>query len=263
MNIIENKIEMIKSEKRMGFMGHVVAGYPNMETSYNAALGISAGGADFIEVQFPFSDPFADGPAIENACIKSLENGLKTEECFNLTERIVKDSSSAILIMTYGNIAFKYGLEKFLKRAHEIGVCGVIIPDLIPESDEGLIDLCQKYDLYPIMLAAPGNGSDRIEFLSRVGKGFIYTVARAGTTGNNTEINPEVVQWLEKVRNNSILPSAVGFGINSNQQIRNLSNHCDIAIAGSHFVREIEHAVGNQLDVREHLKFKTSELLCL
>jgi len=263
MNKMQKKIKEIKQDGRIGFMGHVIAGFPSLEISYNAAMGISKGGADFIEIQFPFSDPFADGPTIEDACTTSLANGTKIENCFQLTKKIVKNSNSSILIMTYGNIIFKYGVENFLERASKIGVEGVIIPDIPPENDENLIIECEKYNIAPILLAAPGNNKDRIEYLAKIGKGFIYTVARTGITGNKTEINEDVIEWLDLVRNSSKLPMAVGFGINSSDQIKNLKNYCDITIAGSYFVKEISNGVINNLDIEKYLKQKTEILLCI
>jgi len=261
MRKLAEKLKEIKNKDKIGFMGHVVAGYPDLETSYEAAMGISEGGADFLEIQFPFSDPFADGPTIENASVVSLKNGIKISDCFNLAEKIAKNCESSVLIMTYGNIAFSYGIEKFVKKSEEIGVDGFIIPDIPPENDEGLSVLCEKNDLSMIYLAAPGNSAERIEYLSEKGNGFIYTVARTGITGKKTEITGEVTEWLNFVRKNSKLPIAVGFGINSSNQIKNLKPYCDIAIAGSYFVRKITECHKNGDDVRKTLKTKTVQLL--
>ncbi len=261
MSFIKNRMDEIKSMNRIGFMGHVVAGFPDIETSFQAAMGISEGGADFLEIQFPFSDPFADGPLIENACIKALDNGIKIEDCFNLARRVAENSGSIVLIMTYGNIIFKYGVRKFIERAAKTGVKGVIIPDLPPENDENLLKYCHEFDVSPILLAAPGNDSERIRYLSDIGDGFIYTVARVGTTGKKTEIDTDVREWLEKVREYSSLPTAVGFGINSSEQVKKLEEYCDIAIAGSYFVKSISEACEKGDDILSTLKEKTSELL--
>ena len=263
MERMNEKLKLIKNENRLGFMGHVIAGYPNFNSSYEAAIGISKGGADFLEIQFPFSDPFADGPTIEKASAVSLNNGIKISDCFDLTEKIIKNCKSSVLIMTYGNIAFNYGIKKFVEKSMEIGVEGFIIPDIPPENDEGLCTLCSENNLALIFLAAPGNSKKRINYLSKIGNGFIYTVARTGITGKKTEINEDVKKWLSFVRENSELPTAVGFGIKSSKQIEALSPYCDIAIAGSYFVKEITNCFNNNLNIQEELRKKTEELLNL
>ena len=166
MKRMNEKLKTIKNENRLGFMGHVIAGYPDFDSSYEAAIGISKGGADFIEIQFPFSDPFADGPTIEKASAVSLNNGIKIADCFDLTEKIIKNCESSVLIMTYGNIAFNYGIKEFVEKSKEIGVEGFIIPDIPPENDEDLCKLCSANELALIFLAAPGNSEKRINYLS-------------------------------------------------------------------------------------------------
>lgn len=261
MNKIKKKIREIKRERRMGFMGHIVAGYPDIETSYQAAMGILQGGADFLEIQFPFSDPFADGPLLEMACKESLSHGMKIEDCFYLSEKICRTNSAPILIMTYANIIFKYGVEPFLNRAAAIGIQGIIVPDLPPENDEGMMEACDANNICPILLAAPGNTNERIKFLSEKGKGFLYTVSRSGVTGKRTSMDHSVQEWINRVKKNSKLPIAVGFGINTPDQIKAIKPYCDITIAGSFFKREIQTVLNEQLDIFTHLKKRTKWLL--
>ncbi len=239
MNRIDEKIKEIKN-KKIGFMGHIIACFPNYELSLRAAKVLTKVNIDFLEIQFPFSDPTADGPTIEEACYEAIENGFSVENGFRLVENIVKNSNTAILIMSYANIIFKYGITKFLDRAESIGVSGVIIPDLLPESDEGLNLYCKKKNIHNILITAPTDTPERIKELSNIGKGFLYTVIRRGITGKKTEITEEITEWLKIVKNNSNLPIAAGFGIQSREQIQELVGKADIAVVGSYFVKQIK-----------------------
>lgn len=261
MNKIDEKINEIKSEKRIGLMGHIIAGFPNDDVAYEAGMGICNGGCDILEIQFPFSDPTADGPTIESASFESLANGFTVKKGFALAEKIVNNSNLAVLIMTYGNIIFKYGIKRFLNKAKSIGISGVIIPDLPPENDENINALCNEIGIYNIYVVAPGASEQRIKLLSNTGNGFLYTVVRRGITGRKTEIDNEATQWINLVKKNSSLPIAVGFGIQSSDQINHLKNKCEIAVAGSYFVKSIKEAFKNDKPIKDALTLKTKELL--
>ena len=163
--------------------------------------------------------------------------------------------------MTYANIIFKYGVKKFIKKARQVGVEGVIIPDIPVDNDEDLNEVCKSNDIANILIAAPGTTSERIKKLSQKGSGFLYTVTRRGITGKRQEINKETQDWLKLVKKSSTLPIAVGFGIQSSQQIKQLENFCEIAVVGSHFVRIIKKFYEKDDNVRERLNKATSELL--
>ncbi|HOJ63563.1 MAG TPA: tryptophan synthase subunit alpha [Spirochaetota bacterium] len=239
MNRIDEKLSLLNN-KKIGFMGHIVACFPDYDKSLIAANAICKGGADFIEVQFPFSDPTADGPTIEEACYIAIENGFTVNKGFDLTEKIIKNNDTAVLIMTYANIIFKYGIDRFLNKARDIGVSGVIVPDLLPEQDEGLNTLCKKNGIHNILIATPGDIPERIKELSYIGSGFLYTVMRRGITGKKTDITEETENWLKMVKSNSNLPVAAGFGIQSRSQIESLIGKADIAVVGSYFVKKIK-----------------------
>jgi len=179
---IDDKIKEIKKNKKIGFMGHIIAGFPDIETSYQAALGICEAGADFLEVQFPFSDPTADGSTIEGACYESLSNGFKIKNGFEIVKRLTQNVTIPILIMTYSNIVFKYGIEEFVKMAKSSGATGLIVPDIPIDNDENLNIFCKNYDIANIFVVAPGCDGKRIKRLSQTGSGFLYTVARRGIT---------------------------------------------------------------------------------
>ena len=260
MNRIDEKLISLK-HKNIGLMGHIIAGFPDYDISLKAANSICKAGIDFIEVQFPFSDPTADGPTIEEACYKSIENGFTVEKGFRLVENLIKSTDVAVLIMTYANIIFKYGIKNFLDRAKDIGVSGIIVPDLLPENDEGLNEYCDKKNIYNILICAPTDSESRIIELSKLGKGFLYTVIRRGITGKKTDITEETINWLKIVRNNSKLPIAAGFGIQSKEQIRFLIGKADIAVVGSYFVKKIKEFSSDIVNFEKNIYNVVKELL--
>ncbi|MDE5602417.1 MAG: tryptophan synthase subunit alpha, partial [Helicobacter sp.] len=192
--------------KEIALMGHIIAGYPNFQKSLDAALGIALGGANFLEVQFPFSDPNADGEVIRNACEISLKSGFNTDIGFEFlqtlhTRLLDKSCKTKLLIMTYGNILFAYGIESFFKKAKKCGVFGLIIPDLSLQNDENLFSLTKKFGLENISLVAPYTPPLRIKKLTKASGSFVYVVARNGITGDCTQITPELLTYIHKVKN--------------------------------------------------------------
>lgn len=225
--------------KEMLLMGHVVACYPDFETSLQAAKGICKGGASFLEVQFPFSDPCADGSVIESASYKALENGFKTELGFKMVKELTDTTDTAIIIMTYANILFNYGIEKFVKKAQAAGCEAMIVPDLPPENDEKLKEIANKHNIGVIFIATPGAAPERIKFISEKSDALLYTVARRGITGARTDIIDETYEWIKTVEANSSKPIALGFGIQSREQTNALQGKVPVVVAGSYFVNII------------------------
>lgn len=236
--------EVIEKQHKTQLMGHIVAGYPHFELSLNAALGIAKAGASYLEVQFPFSDPNADGIVIEEACNKSIEEGFSVAKGFELlsalSTRFREDSlPTKLIIMTYGNIIFRYGVESFVKKAKECGVWGLIVPDLPIESDESLRVLAKKHKLAIISLITPNTPPKRMTKLAKISDEIVYVVARAGITGDKTHLNTALFEYIECVKKHCQKPIALGFGINSYEQVALLEGKVDIVVAGSYFVRYI------------------------
>ncbi|MCK4796505.1 MAG: tryptophan synthase subunit alpha [Spirochaetes bacterium] len=258
---IDDAINNILKTKKIGLMGHIIADFPDYKNSLEAALGICEAGTDFLEVQFPFSDPTADGPTIESACYEAINKGFTIDNGFKLVKELAAKTSTIILIMTYANIIYKYGIEKFVKKGAEIGIGGLIIPDIAIDKDEGLNKICKNNNIANILIAAPGTSDKRIKELSKKGDGFLYTVLRRGITGKKSEINKDAQNWLGLVKKNSSLPIAVGFGIQSSEQVKQLIKFCEIIVVGSHFVRIIRDSYEKKENLREKLCEATKKLL--
>lgn len=230
--------------KKIALMGHIVAGFPNFEVSLEAAFGICLGGAEYLEVQFPFSDPNADGITIANACEVSLQNGFNTDLGFEfiaqLQCRLAQNRiATKLLIMTYGNILFCYGIDRFLQKARDCRIYGLIVPDLSLNYDEALFKKSKKLGLENIALIAPLTKSKRIERLSNASGAFVYVVARNGITGDKTKIDESLMKYLNLVKEYCSKPIALGFGIQNKEQINALRGIVPIVIVGSAFVRYI------------------------
>lgn len=233
-------------------MGHIVAGYPNIESSFNAALGICTAGASFLEIQFPFSDPNADGIAIESACNEALAQGFKVEMGFSLLSKLYNTLSQTanptkLIIVTYANLIFTYGIESFLKKAKECGVWGIIVPDLPMESDESISVLAKRYHIALILLITPMTPKKRMKHIAKKSNKIVYVVARAGITGDSTQFNSAFFAYLHKVHKCCKKPIALGFGISSYTQVATLKGKVDIVVAGSYFVRFIATLAGQNL----------------
>ncbi len=237
--------ENAKQKDMTKLMGHIIAGYPNMESSLYAALGISLAGASYLEVQFPFSDPNADGVVIEEACDKSIAEGFTLSAGFELLSTLsnrlsqLQDSPTKLIIVTYANLIFHSGMEKFIKEAKKLGVFGILVPDLPIESDENLRTLAKKHHIAIICLITPKTPIARMKKIAKVSDEIVYVVARSGITGDKTELDQAFFRYLADVKKHCKKPIALGFGINSHAQVASLEGKVDIVVAGSYFVRFI------------------------
>lgn len=229
-------------DKKILIMAHQVLGYPDWETNYEIIRLFSKYRIGLVELQIPFSEPMADGPTFLKANQKSLENGTTIAKCFEFAKK-VKDEFGEIqfLFMTYYNILVQFGIEKFIQKTKEINFSGLIIPDATPENTkEEYFDVCKKYDIAPIVIVTRYSSDARIEYLSKVGDGFLYCVPRKGVTGNQTEFDDEIAKFTERCRRISKMPVGVGFGVQSAEDIRFLVGKSDIAIIGSKFLNVLE-----------------------
>lgn len=229
--------EMFKTERPIRIMTHVVAGNPDLETSKEIIRVMARSGADLVEIQIPFSDPLADGPTIMTANQTALDNGTTPEDCFSMAEQLVKEVDIPLLFMTYVNIPFQMGMEKFLKRCADVGISGTIIPDIpFDERNEEYIALAKKHHIHPIQVVSPDVQHPRLMEIASHASGFIYTTLKVGITGARQEIDTSGINFIDNIRAVSPLPIAAGFGISSPKQIDTLKNKADIAVIGSHMI---------------------------
>lgn len=218
-------------------MTHVVAGDPDLESSLDLAERMARGGADLIEIQIPFSDPLADGPTIMASNQAALDNGTRPEDCFDLIRRLRCRVQIPLLVMTYGNIPFQRGWNRFARECADAGASGVIIPDL--PWDEPLTALEKAlagHGLHFIRLVSPGMADDRLRSVLERASGFLYLTLRVGTTGATSGIESRGLDFLGKVRSRTKLPIAAGFGISSPEQVIALTGSVDAVIIGSRLI---------------------------
>jgi tryptophan synthase alpha chain len=216
-------------------MAHLVAFYPDKERTLEVARALTDGGAAYLEVQFPFSEPTADGPVIQRACARALENGFSVDEGFRLLERIRGITGVPIFVMSYANVVFRRGVEHFVRRCREAGAQGVIVPDLPPDSDEGLFASARKAGLDAVPVVAPTISDARIRLIGSLKPAFIYAALRKGITGAATAIGGENLAFLSRLRPVGAKILA-GFGISERGQVEALSAHVHACIVGSAFI---------------------------
>lgn len=225
--------------KRAAFIPFVVAGDPDLKTTEALVLKMAECGADIIELGVPFSDPLADGPTIQMASQRALKNGVNLKEIFRMAERL-KGISTPLVLMTYFNPVFQYGLKSFAEDCHRHGIDGVIIPDLPLEEAEPWVQEAKPFKLGTIFLTTPTSSPDRIRLASRTSRGFLYYVSITGITGARGKLPDELEAAIGQIRKYSQKPVAVGFGISIPEQVKEVSRFADGVIVGSAIVKMIE-----------------------
>lgn len=236
------------------FIGFVTAGDPDLNTSKEILLSMSKGGCDLIEVGIPFSDPIAEGPVIQDANIRALKNNVTTDDVFALTKSVSQEVDTPMVFMTYLNVLFKYGYDKFLQKAKNSGICGVIVPDLPYEEKDELQSVAKKYGIEVVSLVAP-TSEDRIKMIASDAEGFIYTVSSMGVTGVRSEINTDLESITKAIKEVTDVPVAIGFGINTPEQAKKYSHIADGVIVGSAIVKLVaEHKTDAPKYIYEYVK---------
>ena len=237
---LEEYIRKTQQNKKILLMTHIVLGFPSLEINRKVIKQMVENGVDLIEMQIPFSEPVADGPVIVRANQEAIEAGTKVKDCLEFAAEITAAYDIPFLFMTYYNILYQYGVEKFFKKSEEIGIKGFIIPDLPPEEGEDFFQLSKQYDIAPILIYAPTSTADRMKYLSSFGQGFIYCVARKGVTGKQTEFDQEFNSYMDRCRTSTDMPLAVGFGISSKEDVDSLIGKADIAVIGTKTINVVE-----------------------
>lgn len=231
MNKIKNAFENKKA-----FIGFLTAGDPTFEASFNNIMALVRAGASLIEIGIPFSDPIAEGPVIQEANIRALSHGMTTDRAFELAAKVREQTDIPICFMTYLNPVFKYGYDRFFARCKEIGVDGLICPDM-PYEEKGEADgIAKKYGISVISLIAP-TSEERIKMIAEDADGFLYIVSSMGVTGVRSEIKTDLAAIMESVKKYAKVPAAIGFGISTPEQAAKMSSLADGVIVGSAIVK--------------------------
>ena len=235
-----NRINKLFQEKNQGLLSlYFCAGHPTLESTVDIIKAIQRKGIDFIEVGIPFSDPMADGPVIQDAATKALRNGMSLRKLFSQLDGIRNQGVTLpLILMGYMNPIYQYGYEAFFKRCTEVGVDGVIIPDLpFRDYTQQVRPIADKYDIRVIMLITPETSDERIRFIDQNTDGFIYMVSSAAITGVQKEFNAAKQAYFNKVNQMNLLhPRMIGFGISNKQTLQSAQANAAGAIIGSKFV---------------------------
>ena len=218
------------------FIPFMTCGDPDLETTAAAVRAAAQAGADLIELGIPFSDPTAEGPVIQEANLRALTGGATTDKIFDLVRELRRDVTVPLVFMTYANVVYSYGAEKFIGTCAQIGIDGLILPDLPFEEKEEFLPLCHAHAIDLISMIAP-TSADRIEKIAREAEGFLYLVSSLGVTGTRSEITTDLDSIVRTVRRATNVPCAVGFGISTPEQAKKMAALSDGAIVGSAIVK--------------------------
>lgn len=218
------------------FIPFITCGDPSLEVTEQLVYAMEEAGANLIELGIPFSDPTAEGPVIQAANIRALSGGVTTDKIFAMVEKIRKNTQIPMVFMTYANVVFSYGTERFIKKASELGMDGLILPDVPYEEKEEFDSICKKYDMDLISLIAP-TSHERISMIAKEASGFVYCVSSLGVTGTRSEITTDIGAMVKLVKKAKDIPCAVGFGISTPEQAKKMAGLSDGAIVGSAIVK--------------------------
>lgn len=260
MNRIAKSFEKAKAEKRCAFIPFLTAGDPSLVATQRYIRALDDAGSSIIEIGIPFSDPVADGPTIQAANIRALEAGVKLVDIFNMVEALREEVAAALVFLTYANRIEHYGVEVFFEKCQQVGVDGVIIPDMPLEEIDAYEVIATQYGVDVIRLIAP-TSKDRIEAIVKGAKGFLYCVSSMGVTGVRQEITTNLGEMLRPVQEVAKVPTAVGFGISTKEQIEAIKEHTEGIIVGSAIVKLIEQ-YGEEAEEKLHIFAKEMVEAC-
>lgn len=246
MSRIKNTFNRLKKKNEAALIPYIMAGDPDLATTKALILEMEKAGCDIIELGAPFSDPLADGPTIQKAALRSLKHGTSIADVLGLVADVRRESKIPLILMTYYNLIFHYGEERFVSDAVAAGLDGIILPDLPPEEAGTLIPFAKKAGLDTIFLLAPTSTDERIKLVCKVSQGFVYYVSLTGVTGARTGLQQSIEGSLRRIKAMTDKPVAVGFGISSPDQAAQVSHWgADGVIVGSALVKAIEEQSGS------------------
>ena len=218
------------------FIAFITCGDPDLETTRETVIRMVEAGADLIELGIPFSDPTAEGPVIMDADKRALDGGVTTDDIFAFTKELRKTVKVPMVYMTYANVVYHYGAEKFCSKAQDAGIDGLILPDVPFEEKADFDEVCQNHGMDLVSMIAP-TSENRIAEIAKEAKGFLYVVSSLGVTGTRSAITTDLRPMIELIRENTDIPCAIGFGISNPEQCRQMASLADGAIVGSAIVK--------------------------
>jgi len=265
MSRIKEKFNQLESKKETALISYIMVGYPSEKITLSAVRGLIEGGSDIIELGFPFSDPITDGPTIQRASTESLENGTTIDNFFSIVKKIRKESDIPLVLMTYTNILYNQTYTKFISRAKQAGIDGLILPDMAIEESKEYVKSAKKIGMDTIFLVSPNTEKDRLRQIIKSTSGFLYMVAVFGTTGVQTKIHKYTIDALKntKIAAKGKIPVGVGFGISTENDVQKyVSTGADAVIVGSANIKIIENTPANKVQSKiaaftKKLKTKT------
>ena len=255
---ISKKFKRLKQQGKKAFIPYTMVGDPSLERTRDVVLLFEECGADIVELGVPFSDPLADGPTIQRASERALKNGVTLRKVLSFVKDLRQTTEIPLVLMTYFNPVFKYGIENFIKGAGGFGVDGVIIPDLPPDEAGGFIRLSRKSALDTIFLLAPTSTEDRIVKVTKASSGFIYYVSITGITGANLLLDGSMDLLISNIKKYTDKPIAVGFGVSTPEEASAIARISDGVIVGSAIVKRLYETPGELrsylISLREAIK---------
>jgi tryptophan synthase alpha chain len=240
MTRITDKWQQLKVEGRKAFIPYITAGDPDLATTEALLLALAEAGADIIELGVPFSDPMADGPVIQRASERALKKTIGVADILPVVERVRQRSQVPLMLFSYFNPLLQFARENIGAKLRAAGIDGVLVTDLIPEEADAWVEEMRQAELDTIFLAAPTSTDERLRLIAQYSTGFVYVVARTGVTGMRESVATEVRSLVERVRQHTDLPVAVGFGISRPEHVQEVWRYADGAVVGTRLVLEIE-----------------------
>ena len=269
MSKIDEKFLELRSKNEKALIAYIMAGFPSVNDTLSAVRGLVKGGADIIELGFPFSDPIADGPVIQNAGTVSLNNGINLASFFKLVKKIRKEVTVPLILMTYTNILHKQGYSKFIFNLKKAGIDGLILPDMSIEESSDYLKQAKKHKMDTIFLVSPNTNKKRLRKIIKETSGFLYLVSIFGTTGTQKGIQKYSIDALKKTKKlvDGKIPVGIGFGVSTSKDVKKfISMGADAVIVGSAFLRLIDATPHNKIEQKiasftKSMKYPTKNAL--
>lgn len=237
---VENTIAECTRERNGALIGYLPLGYPDLQTSVDAACAMVESGVDILEIGLPYSDPVMDGPVIQAATVQALANGFKLSDGFAAIREITTRVNAPVLVMTYWNPVLQYGVDQFARDLVNAGGAGLITPDLIPDEGKLWLDVSEVHHLDRVFLAAPSSSDARLKQAIDCSRGFVYAVSTMGVTGARADVDSAARELVSRLRAQGCEYACVGLGISEPQHVREVLTYADGAIVGSAFVRALK-----------------------